>query len=169
MTRPTLILAALVLAAACGTRKTQTRDDGTGPTSAARDKDKDKDKEDAPEQARPIKQVLLAWSLEPTSSGPIKTKVALAVTDEMGRVTNHPIAELDGTCTDVGPIELYRADTALTCGQAGKGVQLHAVAGRGEVLVFEMDIAEGTEPDPMARRQIARVEVSVDAKISVAP
>jgi hypothetical protein len=153
----------LVLAlAACGSRQTPTR----GDTAAAKD---DKPAGDAPGPPPPTKQVLIAWFTEPTTSGPAKTKVALATTDEMGRVANHPIGEFDGTCTDVGPIALYQADTALTCGQNGVGVQLHAAAGRGEVLVFAMDIAEGTEPDPMARRQIARIEVAMDAKITVAP
>jgi hypothetical protein len=159
MTRLTPIL--VLALAACGTRQTQTR--GTSPSAETKPGD------ETPGAPMPVKQVLIAWVTEPVTVGGPKTKVALATTDEMGRVANHPIGEYAGTCTDVGAIELYQADMALTCGQNGVGVQLHAAAGRGEVLVFAMDIAEGTEPDPMARRQIARVEVAMDAKISVAP
>ena len=65
--------------------------------------------------------------------------------------------------------EDYRAIAALTCGQNGVGVQLHAVAGQGEVLVLQMDVAEGKTPDPMERRQIARFEVPIDAKITSGP
>jgi hypothetical protein len=159
MMRLTLILAAALAAASCGSRRTQTR--GDEPASA-------KNQPDAGPPL-PIKQVLIAWALVPSESGPTRTTVSLALTDEMGRVTNHPLGTYDGTCTDVGGIELYSADAAVTCGQGGKGVQLHAVAGRGEVLVYAMDIAEGTEPDPMARRQIADVDVPIDAKVSAQP
>ena len=159
MMRLTLILAATLVALSCGSRKTQTR--GDGPAAS-------KNQPDAGPPL-PIKQVLIGWALQPSESGPTKTTVLLALTDEMGRVTNHPVGTYDGTCTDVGGIELYHADAAVTCGQAGKGVQLHAVAGRGEVVVYAMDIAEGTEPDPMARRQIADVDVPIDAKISAQP
>ena len=159
MMRLTVILAAALAALSCGSRKTQTR--GDGPATARGEPDAG--------PPLPIKQVLIGWALEPSESGPTKTAVSLALTDEMGRVTNHPLGTYDGTCTDVGGIELYKADAAVTCGHDGKGVQLHAVAGRGEVLVYAMDIAEGTQPDPMARRQIAEVDVSIDAKISAQP
>jgi hypothetical protein len=158
MIRPALLLAAAVLAA-CGTRNTPTR--GERPAATTPDEPGDAG-------SAPVKRVLLAWSLEPLPSG-TRTKVYLTTTDEMGRAVSHPVGEFDGTCTDVGAIELYRATLAVTCGQAGTGVQLHAVAGRGEVLVLAMDVAEGSEPDPMARRQITRVGTPIDAAISAAP
>jgi hypothetical protein len=159
MTRTVLLLAAVALAA-CGTRNTPTRGDRVAADPAP-------GKDDDAAQT-PVKRVLLAWSLEPLPSG-ARTKVFLTTTDEMGRAVSHPVGDFDGTCTDVGAIELYRATLAVTCGQAGRGVQLHAVAGRGEVLILAMDIAEGTDPDPMARRQVARIETPIDAAISAAP
>jgi hypothetical protein len=161
MTRSVLTLAALAAvlgAAACGSRQTQTRGDRAADEPAA----------DEPAAPAPVKRVHLAWSLEPLPSG-TQTKVYLTTTDEMGRAVSHPVGDFDGTCTDVGGIELYRAVIAVTCGASGRGIQLHAVAGRGEVLVMAMDVAEGTEPDPMARRQIARIETPFDAGIAAGP
>jgi hypothetical protein len=162
MTRSVLLLAAAAALAACGTRNTPTRGDRAAAAPAPADDTRD----DA--GPAPVKRVLLAWGLEPLPSG-TKTKVFLTTTDEMGRAVSHPLGDFDGACTDVGAIELYRAALAVTCGQDGRGVQLHAVAGRGEVLILAMDIAEGTDPDPMARRQLARIETPIDAAISAAP
>ena len=151
----------VVVAVGCGTRKTQTRaerpaEPGTKPAS---------------EPALPpvIKLVQLEWSTEPASprADPPTTKVYLAVTDETGKQTSYPLGVFQGSCANQGPAAAYRAVTVIQCSWAGTGIQLHAVVGSGEVLVYSMEVLEGIEPDPMARKQVQRVEIPIDAKVSV--
>jgi hypothetical protein len=161
------VLAAIALSAvACGTRQTPTASKSGSQTAKPEDK---------PSGPQVIKQVHVGWTYEPepppaaTAQQKARTSVFLSMTDEMGRVVSQSVGTFDGSCVDVGAIDTYHAIAALTCGQSGTGVQLHAVAGRGEVLVLQMDVAEGKSPDPMDRRQIARFEVPIDAKITSGP
>jgi hypothetical protein len=163
------VLAAIALSAgACGTRQTPTASSKSGSQGSS----KTPARSDGPVI---IKQVHVGWTYEPEPAPAVqaqakpRTNVFLSITDETGRVVSQPVGTFDGSCTDVGAIDTYRAIAALTCGQNGTGVQLHAVAGRGEVLVLQMDVAEGRSPDPMDRRQIARFEVPIDAKITSGP
>jgi len=155
-----MVVAVLVVAVGCGTRKTQTREtaEPTKPATAE------------PEPPLMERQVHLAWSTEPDSSPgaePPKQKVYLAVTDERGRTNSYPLGSLAGTCSELGADQTFRTATAFQCSWHGTGVQLQAVVGTGELLVMSMNVTEGAEPDPMARTQIARVEIPVGAKITV--
>jgi hypothetical protein len=129
---------------------------------------KDKKEPDKPDD-RPARRAMLAWSTEP--AGSTATKVYLSITDETGSSIVYPIDQtFPGTCTDVGPIEMYKAIIALTCLDDESGHQLHAVAMGGDaVVVMRMPVAAGQEPDPMARDEILRVKVPLGAKIEKAP
>jgi hypothetical protein len=150
MKRAALVALAVVIAAACPNKSK-----------------KDPDKPDEP--ARPPKRAQLGWSTESVSGG--NNRVFLAVTDETGSRIVYPIEQqFPGQCTDVGPIDQYKAIIAMTCAQDGTGFQLHAVAMGGDhVVVMRMRVAANQEPDPMARDEILRVKVPLGAKIEKAP
>ena len=57
---------------------------------------------------------------------------------------------------------------ALTCKDGATGIELHVIDRRDRVLVLKMRVDDGIKPDPMAREQIAEIEIPLGAKIEAA-
>ncbi|MBP6633045.1 MAG: hypothetical protein KA297_26735 [Kofleriaceae bacterium] len=146
--RPVLFAAALTALAACGGGKTEptTPEGPTGP-------------------AKKASVSFGATSASRPGASTPRSEVFLTLTDERGHATSHPVGTFDGACNDIGPNPAMSALTAMQCWWAGAGVQLHAVAGRGEVIVMKLPVLEGAQPDPMAREEVTRVSVEPGARI----
>ena len=129
-----------------------------------------KGKDDTVPDNRPARRATLAWGTSaaaPKNDVP-RTEVFLSVTEETGKAVSYPLGIYDGTCTIIGAIEAYHALTAISCVQAGNGVQLQATGSRDEVTVLKMPIVAGREPDPFAREPVTTIPIPLGAKIEAA-
>lgn len=94
-----------------------------------------------------------------------RVDVFLAVTDERGHTSSHPLGNFEGDCRTVPANRENQSIAAMQCWQTGRGFLLEAIADRGEVLVVSLPLAEGIPPDPMAREEVTRVRVEPGAAI----
>jgi hypothetical protein len=120
---------------------------------------------------RPARRATLSWGTTAAApkNGIPRTDVFLGVTEETGKSVSYPVGTYDGTCTIMGPIEMYQALTAISCTHDGKGIQLHAAGNRSEIIVMRMAVGDGKEPDPLSRDEVTTIPVPLGAKIEAAP
>lgn len=111
------------------------------------------------------KKVALSWGIEVQGA---QANVYLAATDETGKAVSHPLGTFDGQCTVIVPAPEMKAVTGVHCANGAKGTELHAVIQTDHVIVLKMPTAAGTTPDPMARVEIARIDVPPGAAIEAA-
>ncbi len=110
-----------------------------------------------------VKKASLAWGIKPAGDG---AEVFLAVTDETGRVTSHPLGRYDGECAAIdGGRPSTGALLAVLCKRGDVGVELDAIPRPGVIIVLKFPYVEGADPDPLAGQEIEHVEVPVGAKI----
>lgn len=140
-----VVLATLVLAAACG-HKTPPATGSSGPPPL-------------------VKRVVLTWDSGPISRiTPDKVKVYLVATDETGSATSYPVAEASGTCA---PAALADHDlTAYGCTAAdGSSQRFHATHQAADVVILAETIAAGGDSDLMNASEVRRVTLPIDAKV----
>ncbi|MCE9576662.1 MAG: hypothetical protein K8W52_26180 [Deltaproteobacteria bacterium] len=140
-----VVLATLVLAAACGHKSPSSTGSG-GPAPL-------------------IKRVVLTWDSGPINrNAPEKVKVYLVATDETGSATSYPVSEATGTC---GAAALAEHDlTAYACTAAdGTSVRFHATHQAADVVVLAEKIEAGADSDLMNASEVRRVTLPIDAKI----
>lgn len=95
---------------------------------------------------------------------PPHTRVAMLLTDDMGRSSRVELGEYVGNCAAT---ELTPPDLAThQCWWAGQGQQFHVRTSTGAILVFKEELDEATDPDPSAAREIRRVDVPAAATVS---
>lgn len=146
MTRPTLLFT-LALLVSCGGKAT------TGSTTSG----------------EPIiaKKVVVSWGIEKQGE---MADLFLATTDETGKQVSHPLGRYKGDCKVITPAKEMNAATGLACRTGATGTELDAVIEHGEdIVVLQSGIDAGVKPDPMSRKEIARVKVTLGAKIEIAP
>jgi hypothetical protein len=113
-----------------------------------------------------IKKAALGWGIKPAGSG---ADVFLAITDETGRATSHPLGRYDGECSVLaGGRPATGAVTAVLCKRGDIGFELDAVPRPGVIIVLKMPYAEGADPDPLSGEEVAHIAVPVGAKIETA-
>lgn len=144
--RPSLLLAAIVLAACGGTApKVSTSDSShSGPAIYA-------------------KKVSLTWAFQRAAT----TEVFLETTDETGRKISHSLGSYQGDCAVRMPGADMKAVTGVVCGAPGGGVELHAAVQNGDIIVLKLPTEPGRQPDPMSRQQVARIPVPPGAAVEV--
>ena len=155
MTRLVIALASAALALGCsGTAKqdtTTTTGSGTGSN----------------EPATLTKKVMVSWGISPVGE---MADVFLATTDETGKQVSHSIGRYKGTCSVFAPAKEMNAITGVQCKAGGGGTELHLVVKGGEeLIVLQMPFTEGAPQDPMNRKEITRVKVSLGIAIEVDP
>lgn len=113
-----------------------------------------------------VKKASLGWGIKAAGDG---AEVFLAVTDETGRATSHPLGRFDGECAVLeGGRASTGALTAVLCKRGDVGVELDAIPRPGVIIVLKMGYAAGADPDPLAGEEVAHINVPVGAKIEVA-
>jgi hypothetical protein len=111
------------------------------------------------------KRMAMSWGI---SQQPNSADIFLATTDERGAQVSHPLGTFPGTCSATKAAAEMQALIALTCKDGATGIELHVIDRRDRVLVLKMRIDDGIKPDPMAREQIAEIEIPLGAKIEAA-
>jgi hypothetical protein len=110
-----------------------------------------------------VKKASLAWGINSAGGA---ADVFLAVTDETGRATSHPLGRFEGECTAIsGGRPATGAVTALLGRRGDVGVELDAVPRPGVIIVLKMAYAAGAEPDPLSGEEVAHIAVPVGALI----
>ncbi len=110
-----------------------------------------------------IKKAQLGWGIKAVGDG---AEVYLAITDEMGRATSHPLGRYDGECSVIpGGRPSTGAITAVLCKRGEVGVELDAIVRPGVIIVLKMGYAAGAEPDPLSGEEIEHIQVPMGAKI----
>lgn len=142
------VLAAAALAsAACGTKGTPAKPgDGSAPLHA--------------------KKVQLSWGISQRAND---ADVFLQTTDETGAQVSHSLGTFPGQCAVIMPNPDMNAMTGVACVAGAAGVQLHALAQDGQVVVLRMRTAQGEKPDPMAREEALRFAVAPGSAIEARP
>lgn len=117
------------------------------------------------------KKVAVSWGIEKvTQDNEAMADVFLATTDETGKQISRSLGRYKGTCEVIVPAPNMNAVTGVACRTSGGGTELHAVVQRGtDIVVVQLGVTAGVAPDPMAREEVARVQVPPGAKIEVAP
>lgn len=111
----------------------------------------------------PVKKISLSWGI--TTIG-ASSEVFLAVTDQNGRATSHPLGRFDGECAVIsGGRPSTGAATAVLCKRGDFGVELDAIPRSGVIIVLRIPYTAGAETDPLSGQEIAHIAVPVDAKI----
>jgi hypothetical protein len=115
----------------------------------------------------PVKKASLGWGIKASRDG-AAAEVFLAITDETGRATSHPLGRFDGECAAIsGGRPSTGAITAVLCKRGDIGVELDAIPRPGVIIVLKMAYAAGAQPDPLAGEEVAHIAVPVGAKIEV--
>ncbi len=110
-----------------------------------------------------IKKASLGWGIKASGGG---ADVFLAITDETGRATSHPLGRFDGECAVMsGGRSSTGAITAVLCKRGDIGFELDAIPRPGVIIVLKVPYAEGAEPDPLTGEEVAHIAVPVGAKI----
>ena len=110
-----------------------------------------------------VKKASLGWGIKAAGDG---AEVFLAVTDETGRATSHPLGRFDGECAVMsGGRSSTGAITAVLCKRGDIGFELDAIPRPGVIIVLKVPYAEGAEPDPLTGEEVAHIAVPVGAKI----
>lgn len=117
------------------------------------------------------KKVAVSWGIEKvTQDNEAMADVFLATTDETGKQISRSLGRYKGACEVIVPAPEMNAVTGVACRTGGGGTELHAVVQRGtDIVVVKLGVTAGVAPDPMAREEVARVQVPPGAKIEVAP
>lgn len=117
--------------------------------------------------AQLAKKVSISWGIQ--QAGEV-ADLYLALTDETGRVASHQLGRYRGTCTAGSPSPGMNALTAVTCRYGGTGTEVHVVTQGGDtIIVLQMIVDEGVEPDPMSRQEVKRIKVPLGSAIEVEP
>ena len=147
----TRLLMSLVLVAACsGGKKSQ----GTGPGSGSG-------------PAILVKKIVLSWGITPKGE---LADIFLATTDETGKQVSHSVGSYKGTCVPFKPADDMKAITGVRCTTGGGGTDIHAVVQGGEeIVVLSVGTDPGREPDPMARKEVARIKIPLGISVDAAP
>ncbi|NVB81081.1 MAG: hypothetical protein HOV81_21980 [Kofleriaceae bacterium] len=102
------------------------------------------------------KKIVVHWGIEQSASS---AEVFLQTTDETGKQTSYPVGTYEGTCEAIYPAPEMKAVNGVRCKNGPKGVELHAVTTREDIIVVKLNTDEGVTPDPMAREEVTRVKV----------
>jgi hypothetical protein len=146
-----LAIACVVLVAACSGKSTQDPQrggDGAGPGPTVL-----------------AKKLVLSWGIQQATSA---ANVFVQLTDETGKQVSHPLGSFAGQCTTITPADQMKAISGVACKDGARGIELHAVARDGSIIVVEMRADDGVPPDPMAREELMRVKVPSGAAIEAA-
>lgn len=118
-----------------------------------------------PGEPPPIKKAALSWGIRPAGAS---NEVFLAVTDEIGRSTSHPLGRYEGECAVLSSgRQSTGAITAVLCKRGDIGTELDVVPRPGVLIVLKMGYAAGADPDPLAGEELAHISVPIGAKIEV--
>lgn len=113
-----------------------------------------------------VKKASVGWGIKTAGDG---ADVFLAITDETGRATSHPLGRFDGECSVLsGGRSSTGAITAVLCKRGDIGFELGAIPRPGVIIVLKVPYAEGAEPDPLSGEEVAHIQVPVGAKIETA-
>lgn len=125
---------------------------------------------DEPVDDRPGKKAIIGWGTSPAAAvaGVPQVEVFLSVTEETGKAVSYSVGTYPGECTVIGPVETYKALTAINCMYDKRGIQLHAAHNPGEIVVLRMQIAPGVMPDPFSREPVISVRVPIGATVTPA-
>lgn len=148
-------LAILLLVAACGGKgkpASTTTGEGSGSGSGS--------------GAIYGKKIVLSWGITPSAG---KADVFLQTTDETGRQVSHALGNFLGECRVMKPADEMKAVSGVSCLQGGSGIELHATVVKDEIIVLEMRVESGQEPDPMAREEVLRFKAPSGAGVEAAP
>lgn len=111
------------------------------------------------------KKAALSWGLRPVGAS---IEVFLAVTDEIGRSTSHPLGRYEGECAVLsGGRQSTGAITAVLCKRGDVGTELDVVPRPGVLIVLKMGYVAGADPDPLAGEELAHINIPIGAKIEV--
>jgi hypothetical protein len=102
------------------------------------------------------KKVVVHWGIDQSASS---AEVFLQTTDETGKQTSYPVGTYQGTCEAIFPAPEMKAVNGVRCKDGARGVELHAVTTRQEIIVVLLKTDDGVTPDPMSREEITRVKV----------
>jgi hypothetical protein len=109
------------------------------------------------------RKVAVSWGIEQRGE---MADVFLATTDETGKQVSHPLGRYKGVCAVITPAKEMNAVSGVACRTGPTGTELQAVVQNGQdIVVLQLGIDEGVKQDPMARQEIARVQVPPGAKI----
>ena len=150
-----LVIALALLGACHKTKPATTAGAGSGSGSA----------DGSGDEAPFARRVAISWGISQQAK---TADVYLAATDERGQQVSHPLGSFPGTCTVVTAAKGMQALIALACKDGATGIELHAIDRRDRVIILKMRADDGVKPDPMAREQIAEIEVPLGAKIEAA-
>lgn len=142
-----LVLAIVLVAACSGKSKQETTTAGSDTGSAIF-----------------AKKVAIGFGITQNGSS---AEVFLQITDETGKQTSYPVGTYDGTCQSIAPGPEMKALAGVRCTSTTStgSTELHAVAADTEIVVLELHVEDGLEPDPMAREEVTRVKVPPGAAI----
>lgn len=119
----------------------------------------------SPGEPQPIKKAALSWGIRPAGAS---NEVFLAVTDEIGRSTSHPLGRYEGECAVLSSgRQSTGAITAVLCKRGDIGTELDVVPRPGVLIVLKMGYVAGADPDPLAGEELAHIAVPIGAKIEV--
>ena len=152
MTRLLMSLVLITTAACSGGKKSQ----GTGPGSGT-----------GSGTAILVKKIVLSWGISPKGE---LADVFLATTDETGKQVSNSLGSYKGTCTPFKPEAEMKAITGVKCETGGGGTELHAVVQGGEeIVVLSVGFEQDRKPDPMARKEVARIKIPLGIAVEAAP
>lgn len=92
--------------------------------------------------------------------------IFLQTTDETGKQVSHPVGTYPGACATTTAAPEMKAIVAVACKDGATGTELHAVMQDADIVVLKMRVDDGVAHDPMAREEVTRVAVPVDASVS---
>lgn len=149
-----LLLVALALAACSGKGKTSSTTNTSGNTGSA---------------PPPVlaKKISVSWGIAPLPQD--LSDIYLETTDETGKQVSHSIGAYKGDCKPFKPAKEMNAVTGVACtNPGGTGTEIHAVVQNGEeIIILQMGLKPGVEPDPMSREQIKTIKVPLGIAIEV--
>jgi len=121
-----------------------------------------------PEGGAPIlaKKIALSWGI---SQAAASADVFLQTTDETGAQVSHALGTFPGQCAVITPGVAMTALTGVACWDTGNGIELHAVAQQGQVVVLRLHTQQGMPSDPMSRDEVMRFPAPPGAAIAAHP
>lgn len=102
------------------------------------------------------KRLVVHWGIDQSASS---AEVFLQTTDETGHQLSYPVGTYAGKCETIYPPAEMKAVNGVRCKTGTKGVELHAVTTRDDIIVVKLVTEEGVTPDPMSREEVTRVKV----------
>ena len=148
----TRLLMSLVIVAACGGgNKSGSTTPGSGSSSGP---------------AILAKKIVVSWGISPKGE---LADIYLATTDETGKQLSNSVGSYKGTCTPFKPDPEMNAITGVKCETGGGGTEIHAVVQGGEeIIVLTAGTEQGRKPDPMGRKEIARIKIPLGIAVEAA-